>query len=86
MINFVLNPQYRQEIEAGEISYFHIRNGQKLLYKVPAEAEASDDKKVYIYVSNKTALAVNATECKVKSGCEFEVTASGETDATLYLG
>ena len=71
MINFVIDPENRQEIKAGEISYFHIRNGQKILYKVPADAEASDEKKVYIYLSNKNALTVNETECKVKSGCEF---------------
>ena len=56
------------------------------MYKVPADAEASDDKKVYIYVSNKNALTVNETECKAKSGCEFEVKASSDTSATLYLG
>lgn len=59
MINFVIDPENRQEIEAGEISYFHIRKEQKILYKVPADAEASDDKKVYIYVSNKNVLSVN---------------------------
>jgi len=39
------------------------------MYKIPADSEANDDKKVYIYVSNKNALTVNETECKVKSGC-----------------
>ncbi len=57
-----------------------------MLYKVPANLEADDDKKTYIYVSNKNVLKLNATECKVKAGCEFEVKASGDIDATLYLG
>jgi hypothetical protein len=53
---------------------------------MPADAEASEDKKVYIYLSNKNALTANETECKAKSGCEFEVKASSDTEATLYLG
>jgi hypothetical protein len=56
------------------------------LYKIPADAEAADDKIAYIYASNKNMLTLNATECKVKAGCEFEVTSKGPIDATLYIG
>jgi hypothetical protein len=31
------------------------------MYKIPTDSESSDDKKVYIYVSNKNALTVNET-------------------------
>lgn len=85
MINFVVDAANRHELEMGEISYFHLKKDQSLLYKIPADPEVSEDKIEYIYVSNKNALAVNATECKVKTGCEFEVKSSGEIDATLYI-
>lgn len=57
----------------GEISYFHLKKDQLLLYKIPADPEVSEDKVGYIYASNKNVLKVNTTECKVKTGCEFEV-------------
>ncbi len=53
---------------------------------MPADTEVSDDKKLYIQLSdNNNALRVNETECKLKTGCEFEVKASADTDGMLYL-
>lgn len=62
-----------------------MKKDQNLLYKIPADPDVTEDKVGYIYVSNKNVLKLNATECKIRAGCEFEVKSSGEIDATLYI-
>lgn len=61
MVNFVVDPENRHELETGEISYFHLKKDQTLLYKIPADSDATEDKVGYIYASNKNILKLNAT-------------------------
>ena len=41
MVNFVIDPENRHQIETGEISYFHLKKDQNLLYKIPADPDAA---------------------------------------------
>ena len=57
-IDFVSSEHH--EVNLGESSFFNIKKGQKINYKLLAESQEKDDKKMtYIYVSDEKKISLS---------------------------
>ena len=67
-MNFVASE--RQEVNLGETSYFMLKKGQKVNYKLLGESqEQSDSKKSFIFSSDDNRFNLSLVACFRKIGC-----------------
>jgi hypothetical protein len=76
-----------QEIEFGEESYFALKKGEKLKYRLVPIVQSSDSniKKMNIFLDDTKLFKINETSCEPK-GCLFEVEAIESGKGSIYIG
>jgi hypothetical protein len=74
------------EIEIGELSFFDLKKGETIEYKlVPLSIEVKRVKKMYIFTSEPSKFAASASSCPT-TGCTFTVKAEESGQGNLYIG
>jgi hypothetical protein len=74
-------------VNLGETSYFLLKKGEKINYKLLGESqEQSDTKKSFIFSSDDTKFNVSLKECFKKIGCEFSVEGLQDGEGSIYVG
>jgi hypothetical protein len=61
----------RMEVEGTEFSYFDLKKGEKLDYRLVAEPKAERDDMLNISTSASKAIKVSKRQCGLKEGCDF---------------
>lgn len=85
VINLRLVVEETQVVELGESSYFNLKKGEKLSYKIEGDADAGDEEKIYIVRKKQEEINVSQAECKAKVDCLFTVEAVNDTVNMLYI-
>jgi hypothetical protein len=81
-MNFVASET--QEVKLSEVSYFALKKGEKVNYKLLGQ-EKSYSKKTVISSSDHSKFATSRKQCATKIGCEFTVEALGDGSGSIYL-
>jgi hypothetical protein len=82
-MNFVASES--QEVKFGEASYFALKKGEKINYKLLGETGEESYSKTVIYSSDQSKFATSLKQCATKIGCEFTVQALGDGSGSIYL-
>ena len=86
MVDLRLSDKEVAEVEGTEHSYFDLKKGEKVEYKLIEEPDAEDEDVVHIYPSDDKKIKLNETSCKLKPGCLFNIEALEDVNGRIYLG
>lgn len=76
ILDFVVTENDVQQVSLGEINYFHLKEGEKIQYRVlPIPAEEIEEETIQIVTSDLEGFATSITECSASKGCQFALLA-----------
>ena len=86
MLNLQLSDKENPEVEQGEITYFALKKGEKIDFKLIREEDDKDGKVTTMLPSEKEKFTLSKTSCPSNKGCSFTVEAKDDIElGSIYF-